>query len=173
MARIQHFIYLYRKPALLTICIAAFIVLAYLAMNSNIAADERGVLTPVAEAHPTVPVLETPVAVDSPVPGAINEDEAIAIAYRVASLKGDANAVVVAVDTMSLTRAIAELSPGMILPSEDQDEPVFVIRMKGGPFWHARSVPINRNPDDFMTNGLFVVISIASGDVIGTGGIRY
>ncbi len=136
-------------------------------------ADEHAAPTPVAEHGP---LAESTAEVPSDIPPLgtpATQDTAVAIARQVAAVKGDARAELVSVTPMTLKQAITELSPGMELFGYDSDEPVFVVRFKGGPFDHVRSIPINRDRADFMTNGLFVVVAASDGDVIGTGGLRY
>ena len=61
----------------------------------------------------------------------------------------------------------------LMIHGYDPHEPVFVLRFRGGPFDHARSVPIGRDPADYLSNGLFVVIRASDGDVLGSGALRY
>lgn len=88
-------------------------------------------------------------------------------------MKGDADPDLVSVTAITFAAALDELSPGTEIFGYDPDEAVFVVRLKGGPFDLVRGVPIGREPADYITNGLFVVIRAGDGDVLGTGGLRY
>lgn len=69
--------------------------------------------------------------------------------------------------------AVNELSPGMEIIGYDPTEPVVVVRFRGGPFDHVRSIPANRDSPEFLTNGLFVVVRASDVGVLGTSGLRY
>jgi hypothetical protein len=164
------------------VMVAAISVAPALSQDSK---DEGGYETPPVVDNPwsVVPTFSPeelkrmevdPKDIDHPTPitGPISDDQAREIGLRVASLKGDPNATLTSLEVRSLGEAIRELSPGMELYGYSMDMQVYDVRFSGGPFEHGRSKPISRPDFDTSSNDLFVVISVETGEVIGTGALE-
>jgi hypothetical protein len=155
------------------VMVAAISVAPALSQDSK---DEGGYETPPVVDNPwSLKGMEVdPKDIDHPTPitGPISDDQAREIGLRVASLKGDPNATLTSLEVRSLGEAIRELSPGMELYGYSMDMQVYDVRFSGGPFEHGRSKPISRPDFDTSSNDLFVVISVETGEVIGTGALE-